>query len=103
MTGMLTAWQRQTDPERVDTYTRWTIYLLLACAPLVTLCLPSAVGNPAAAAFVVLPLGRTAAAVGVVRGVRARLVSGRPLSRRWLAVLAGTTAAALGVAVVGLP
>ncbi|GAA2729031.1 sensor histidine kinase [Cellulomonas aerilata] len=103
MTGMLTAWQRQTDPERVDMYTRWTIYLLLASAPLVALSLTSGLTTRAAAVFVTLTVAQTVAAVGVVRAALVRLVTGAPLSRPWLAALAATTLGALGVAVAALP
>lgn len=103
MTGMLTAWQRQTDPQRVDAYTRWTLYLLLASAPLVALSVTSGLAGPAAAAFVALVLGQTVAAIGVVRGALARLVAATPLPRPWLAALAGTTAATLALTLVALP
>jgi two-component system sensor histidine kinase DesK len=103
MTGMLTAWRRQTDPQRVDTYTRWTLYLLLASGPLVALSIGVGVPSPAAEAYVVLTAAQTIAAMGVVRSGLARLVTGSPLSRRWLVTLAGATVAAVVVAVLALP
>jgi two-component system, NarL family, sensor histidine kinase DesK len=103
MTGMLTAWRGQSDPQRVDAYTRWTLYGLLASAPLVALSLTSGLGTTGAAAYVAVTLGQTVAAVGVVRGGVAHLVRGVPLSRRWLGALAGTTAVAALLAVVALP
>ncbi len=103
MTGMLTAWQRQTDPQRVDAYTRWTLYLLLASAPLVAVSIAGGLAGPAGTAFVALVGGQTVAAIGVVRGTLVRLVAGAPLSRPWLVVLAGTTTACLALAVVVLP
>ncbi|WNB84667.1 hypothetical protein [Cellulomonas sp. ATA003] len=81
MTGMLTAWRRQSDPQRVDTYTRWTLYLLLAGAPLVALSVVTGVLTAGAAAYVALSLAQTVAAIGVVRtGLRHEVV-GAPLSR----------------------
>ncbi len=82
MTGMLTAWRRQSDPQRVDTYTRWTLYLLLASAPLVAVSLASGAPGRAAEAYVLLTVGQTVTAMGVVRSGLARLVTGSPLSRR---------------------
>src|SRR5687768_8155275 len=103
MTGMLTAWRRQSDPQRVDTYTRWTLYLLLASGPLVALSLASGVRSPVAEAYVVLTVGQTLAAIGVVRSGLARLVTGSELSRRWLAALAATTVAVVVLSVVAMP
>jgi two-component system sensor histidine kinase DesK len=103
MTGMLTAWRRQSDPQRVDTYTRWTLYLLLTSGPLVAVSLGSGLRSPVAEAYVLLTVGQTLAAIGVVRSGLARLVTGSPLSRRWLAALAGTTVAAVVLSVVAVP
>ncbi|MEE6282267.1 sensor histidine kinase [Georgenia sunbinii] len=39
MTGLLAVWNRRSGPERFETYTRWTLYILLAFIPLVAVAL----------------------------------------------------------------
>jgi two-component system, NarL family, sensor histidine kinase DesK len=103
MTGMLTAWRRKSDPQRVDMYTRWTLYALLAGAPAVALSLTSGLTTSGAVAYVPATLAQTVLAIGVVRGALAHLVTGAALSRAWLGALAGVTVATVVLAMVGLP
>ena len=103
MTGIFSAWRRQTNPQRVDLFTRWTLYLLLTGAPLIALSVTADVPGGATAAFLAATTAQTVTAIAVVRGTLAHLVVGTPLSRPWLAALTATTLGALGVALLGLP
>ncbi len=103
MTGIVGTWQRRSAPQRVDLYTRWTLYVVLAAGPFVALSLVVAVPPPAGVAYVTVVTAQTAAAVGLVRSALVHLLDGEPVSRRWLVALAAATVAATGTGLAVLP
>src|SRR5690554_2571588 len=108
MTRMLEAWHRRTGPERFETYTRWTLYLLLGMVPLLA---ASVLGvseleadrAPFVAAFAGLVVVETGVAIVVIRQGVTAFRDSTPLPRGPVALLLVLPAAAGGAAMVGLP
>lgn len=99
MTSVLTAWRGLSNPERFDTYTRWTVYLLLATEPF--LMVGVAVGGAAetgGAAVVLASVAHTVVTVIVVHRALDRVLGGPRLPSRWALALVVTTLGTAGAA-----
>jgi len=108
MTRMLEAWHRRTGPERFETYTRWTLYILIGFVPLLALGIvgasPLEAGDgPGVATYLGLVLAQTALAIVVVRDGVTAFRDGTPLRRGPLIVLLALTAAAALAALQWVP
>lgn len=105
---LVDSWRRRTGPERFETYTRWTLYLLLGMVPLLA---ASVLGvseleadrAPFVAAFAGLVVVETGVAIVVIRQGVTAFRDSTPLPRGPVALLLVLTAAAGGAAMVGLP
>lgn len=107
MTRMVEAWRRRTGPERFETYTRWTLYLLLGTVPF--LALGIAATAPAEAtllAFFTYPVAATVQAGVAIAVIRVGITAFRdsaPLPRWAYPTLLVPTAAAAAAALALLP
>ncbi|WP_152190865.1 sensor histidine kinase [Georgenia satyanarayanai] len=105
---LVDSWRRRTGPERFETYTRWTLYLLLAFVPLLA---ASVIGvteldEERAAAFTAyagLVVVETGVAIVVIRQGITAFRDSAPVRRGPVALLLVVTAAAVVAAVLGLP
>lgn len=105
---LVDSWRRRTGPERFETYTRWTLYLLLAFLPLLAVSVVGAselteervAAFTAYAGLVLLEAG--VAILVISQGVTAFRDS-TPVRRGPVAFLVVVTAAAVVAAVLGLP
>lgn len=104
MTGLLAVWNRRSGPERFETYTRWTLYVLLATIPLLAAGIMAASFDERPESgwpliYPALTVVQVAVAVVVIRqGVtdfRQRKAQGWRHVLAMLAVTAGTGAVAL--------
>ncbi|WP_127131363.1 sensor histidine kinase [Georgenia sp. SYP-B2076] len=106
MTSIFTAWRRRSDPERFDTYTRWSLYLIMGIVPLVVLgVMPAGLTHaPAVAAlYLVAMLVECVLAIAVLRRSIDRALGGVPVPRRGLVLLAPVAVLAAALAVAALP
>src|SRR5690606_6037751 len=108
MSRMMEAWHRRTGPERFETYTRWTLYILLGFVPLVALAViepqtlePSDL--PAIAVYLGVVAVQTVLSIVVIRDGVTAFRDTTPLRRGPAAVLLAVTGAAVVAAVVALP
>jgi len=108
MSRMMEAWHRRTGPERFETYTRWTLYILLGFVPLVALAViepptlqPSDL--PAVAVYLGVVAVQTVLSIVVIRDGVTAFRDTTPLRRGPAAVLLAVTGAAVVAAVVALP
>ncbi len=105
---MVDSWRRRTGPERFETYTRWTLYLLLGMVPLLA---ASVIGvtelaEDAATAFTAyagLVVLETGVAILVIRQGVTAFRDSAPVRRGPVALLLVLTAAAVVAAMLGLP
>ncbi|HLV04745.1 histidine kinase [uncultured Georgenia sp.] len=109
MAGMLDLWRRRSDPERVEAYTRWTLYILLGFIPLMALVMVAPVTvdldgpRVGIATYVVLMVAQVALAIVVTRDGITAYRDGTPLPRRRVVLLLSLTAAAVVSAFLFLP
>ncbi len=108
MSRMMDAWHRRTGPERFETYTRWTLYILLAFVPLFALGIVGSTtlqrGDAAAVlTYFGLIVVLTAVSIAVIRQGVTAFRDGTPLPRGPVVLLLVLTAAAALVALLGLP
>lgn len=105
---LVDSWRRRTGPERFETYTRWTLYLLLGVVPLLA---ASVIGvteiEADRAAFLTAYAGlvvlETGVAIVVIRQGITAFRDSTPLPRGPVGLLVVLTAAAVVAAMLGLP
>ena len=108
MTGMMAAWHRRSGPERVEAYTRWTLYILLGFIPVMALIMVApATTEPGASrggigAYLALLTLQVAVAVLVTRDGITAYRDGTALPRSRVAGLLALTAVAGGAALLFL-
>ncbi|MCM3659696.1 histidine kinase [Georgenia satyanarayanai] len=105
---LVDSWRRRTGPERFETYTRWTLYLLLGMVPLLA---ASVIGTTeldpdrtaAFTAYAGLVVVETGVAILVIRQGVTAFRDSTPLPRGPVALLLVLTGAAVVAAMLGLP
>ncbi|WP_324651346.1 sensor histidine kinase [Georgenia sp. H159] len=107
---MMDAWNRRTGPERFETYTRWTLYILLGVLPLMALAVVGATGedidadrSTALMVYLGLIAVQAAVSIAVIREGVTAFRDSTPLRRGPLVVLLVLTAVTVVAAMLALP
>ena len=106
MSRILQAWYARTGPERFETYTRWTLYLLIAVVPFLALGVVGTTRPESIMGVVAYPVAvviQTAIALVVIRNGITAFRDTVPAGRRAVAALLISTVIAGIAAVAGLP
>ncbi|TNC18640.1 sensor histidine kinase [Georgenia sp. 311] len=108
MVRMMELWRRRTAPQRMETYTRWTLYVLLALLPFMALVLlgatePEERSPLGLIVFVGMFAAQTAAGVVVLRDGVTAYRDNAALPRRPLTVFLVLTAAAVAACLMLVP